>query len=220
MKKLVVITALVIILSVSAGIATYAWFTSTANSNSNTFYAGNLSIDKIAEIPEPLFYTNPAYEGDENQTGVWYPGMKITGSEMTIINNGNVDTRIFGVSAAMKNFNNPKNIPVAEKEFTESIIITVKTIRNRQEYILFNGSLSELLSGTQRLSYSEGYLDLIPDDKNPNTPDPQSKLRLIFEAQMDELADNDVQGVTADVDIIINATQVNAAAVNELLGVN
>jgi predicted ribosomally synthesized peptide with SipW-like signal peptide len=206
MKKLIVITLLVVMISASAGIATYAWFTSSATSTNNTFNAGTLLISKTSETPTPMFHTDNLSMVNAG-TGIWYPSKVVKGRHMAVKNAGTLDASVYGISAVMHSFSGPNNN--SEDEFKENMIITVR-YGLEFEHVLYIGPLEDLMANTQKLQLENEYLVLSPQDE----------ITLEFQAEMSGAAGNDIQGATANVDIVIHATQDNEAAINEFLSLN
>ncbi|MDF2531707.1 MAG: hypothetical protein K0Q65_1288 [Clostridia bacterium] len=206
MKKFLILALVVIIISASAGIATYAWFTSTASSANNTFTAGTLLITKTSETPNPMFHTDNTSSVNIG-TGIWYPSKVVKGRHMAVKNAGTLDASVYGISAVMNSFSGPNDN--SENEFKENMIITVRYGLDIK-HVLYTGTLKELMTNSQKLQVENEYLVLSPQDE----------ITLEFEAEMSEEAGNDIQGATANVDIVIHATQDNETAINEFLNLN
>ncbi|OGO79222.1 MAG: hypothetical protein A2Y23_01180 [Clostridiales bacterium GWB2_37_7] len=209
MRKLIALTLIVIMVSVSAGIATYAWYTSSATSTDNTFISGTVLITNSSQYPTPLFSSN---ENDMWFVKYWYPGLdtaNIAGQDRHIVikNGGSLKARVEGISATAAFYTvDPQNPSErihasadAAKEFKESLIVTV--LDDTRANTLYTGTLADLMQ--------DGYKKL-----NSNvllqTSGSFNQTRLFFNVKMSEAAGNEIQGVTADVDIVIHATQEHA----------
>lgn len=196
--KLYLSLILVFFICALAGMGTYAWFTAQAMSDNNIYQLGTLSLYRHDEIPEPLFTSASRYDGDAYATGEWYPGKTLTDDRYLIIeNNGTLTARIYGISAVVKEFN-PTGNSEAYNEFVNNLIVTVKNRGN----IYYSGPLIDLLNSTRSLRFNNEYIII-----RSTGHEEQKKVKLDFTAKMDENADNDIQGVSATVDLIIHANQ-------------
>ena len=206
MKKLLILVSIIVVLSMSAGIATYAWFTSSATSANNTFTAGTLIITNESQYPTPLFSSN---EDDMWFVKYWYPGLdtaSAVGQDRHIVNknNGTLKARVEGISATAEFYIiNPQNASErinvntdSANEFKDNLIITV--LNDTRENILYTGTLEQLMQDGYRKLNSSILLQ---------TSGSFSQSRLFFNVKMSEDAGNKIQGVTADVDLIIHASQ-------------
>ncbi|EOD01701.1 SipW-dependent-type signal peptide-containing protein [Caldisalinibacter kiritimatiensis] len=214
--KISVIMLAVIALGVLGGIGTYAWFTSSATSEGNTFDVGEFKIETTpyGEIPMPLFATSYSNENWNNKyaTGEWYPGKKVPDDEtqrtLAIKNSGSLPARLYGISADIEEFIVPEghsNPEMAQSHFAQNMIITV----NWEGTELYSGSLQDLINSEQ--SFSQ-YITVQP------STDPSEVIRLDFQAEMSTEAGNIIQGTSATVDLTIHATQDNDNAVGYLIG--
>lgn len=190
----------ILMLGIFAGAGTYAWFTAQIRSSNNAIRVGTLEIGAVTEIPQPLFCSSPRYEGDPYAIGEWYPGRLLFDQDrtLTIENIGTLPLKVYGISANMKNFNNPLNKLNAEEEFTNNLIITAK-IRGQTYY---EGSLKDLIQATRELKYDNSFINLYTDG-----PQDRKRVDINFNVMMSPSAGNNAQGVTATVDLIIHATQ-------------
>lgn len=239
-KKYIYIMLATILVFCMAGAGTMAWFTSSDSSTGNVFDVGNLEIEQIASTPMPLFGTDNEYtsfpEAIKQIYAVnnWYPGLVVgdrdlnnpfgTERSLTIKNTGDIVANVCGITATITEFYLPNDstnyadvanisgypkAKAAYDEFVSKLKITVKSL-NQTVYPVgtFTGTLQELVSGTIQ-PLNAGIL-------NANSP---QTIDLNFIGEMDTSAGNEIQGVTAKVNINVYATQNIQGAVDNLLGV-
>jgi len=208
MKKIKLILAITftVFIGLMGGIGTYAYFSDSALSDTQTFTAGTVDInvkrDKGDPVPGPMFYTTleegKTIRSDESvaypyhPTGYWYPGKGQVTRTLIVENNGSLDANIDGISAEISGV----DAELAAK-FAEEIIVEIKPLGSEEdEEIIYNGLLSGLTSGKVTA------LNSLPISAE------SGEWYINFTITMHEDAGNDLQGISPKVAFYIYASQV------------
>lgn len=233
-KKFIITVVSVIIIGLLGGVGTYAWWTSSLQSQNNLFDAGNLELSADNDTkPMPLFtteYADTTY-ADWN-VGKWYPGKEVKGDnrQFDIDNAGDIPVRVAGVSAIMTEFVKDA-VPYTFdqiQEFKGKIASSDPTITDAQREVVvafdeftnklnirvlnegattntcYYGSLASLLAGPKELKYTVNGVE-----KRIDLMQPTSSAHLNFEADLSQSANNYTKNVSATVNIIVHGTQVD-----------
>ncbi|MDW7649926.1 MAG: hypothetical protein SCK29_08845 [Bacillota bacterium] len=199
-KRPVIFISLVLLVALFTGGATYALFTSSANTTAATLQAGTVLVDVVRDlgdpIPGPMFYTTKEQglmSGQDisdivNPTGLWKPGDVHT-RNLDVKNVGSLTYRINGVSADLYNISDE-----AYQEFAQKLNVKVY-VASQPTQVLYDGTLAGLLSGTVTcVAKPQGAVG--------------SVIQLAFEATLDIGAGNILQAAEPKVDFAVYVEQV------------
>jgi predicted ribosomally synthesized peptide with SipW-like signal peptide len=190
-------------LGLTAGGATYALFTDSAQNTNNMFTAGTINLEQNRDlgdtIPGPMFYTaasDPTGSYPYDQSGVqyappgseaiggWAPGDRVVRA-MDLYNTGTLQAKVTKLQASV----NPAGVMsgTAYNQFIDKM--NIKVMYPAQTRVLYDGPLSGLLNG---------WVTIV----NPTTGAPHplianaggGSLNITFEAYLDSSADNTIMG--------------------------
>jgi predicted ribosomally synthesized peptide with SipW-like signal peptide len=214
-KLLTLATGSVLGMSLVAGGATFALFTSSTTNPNNAFKAGTVIIDNTRDlsdtIPGPMFYSAASdptgqYPYDTNKNapnqppggeslGGWAPGDDATRA-MNIYNRGTLQANLDELEATVHT--GATSSGAAYDEFIQKM--NIKVMYPAVNKVLYNGPLSDLLNGYVVIPH----VTLMP---NPSNPSAASPANITFEATLDPSADNLVQGQSFVFDFTFHASQ-------------
>lgn len=221
-KKLIISLVMVGIMAFGAGLGSYAWFTSAATSNDNVFQAGTLQLDVNNDV-------EGAYTLELGEISNIQPGDVMNEEEIVITNEGTLDLAWFGNFVI-----NPGDEKLAEAIYIKEM---------QMEFLDDNGGADWepvdrfISNGVGAGTYAAHYNTLVDNEMGVITLKnfladnamgagpgvqmgalkPNYSYRLTFTLGMAEEADNEYQGLGMGLKYVVDATQVNAGALDDLI---
>lgn len=215
-KKLALLLSLVLLCAISVGGVTYAYFTSFAVNNGNTFTTGTVEInikrDNSDYVPGPMFYSSISdtnskhkfpYDAPGELPAGWAPGDQLR-RNLIIESEGSIDAKLTNISV---------NIPAsyvasggntisgvtsgdAYNGYLDNMYVTVKDTFKPDTVLVNNIPLRGFLS-------PGGYT--LPTAYSLGCGGSESDLE--FTVYLSKDADNSIQGKNIIVDFNLTATQ-------------
>lgn len=209
-KKLALFSASGVLgIGLVAGGATYALFTDSASNTTNTFTSGTIILDQTRDlgdtIPGPMFYSSASdptgkYPYDKSGVPLAPPGSESIGGwapgdtalrAMNLYNKGTLDAKVTQLKASVSA--GATDSGDAYTQFIQKM--NIKVMYPAQNKVLYDGPLSGLLNGWVNVPAF-----LI-------AADPSGPANITFEAKLDKLAGNELQGKTFVFDFSLYAEQ-------------
>lgn len=198
-KRMLIIISAALMLTIIIISGTYAWFTAKVTSTGNKISTGTLLLnDGTDVVGGHLFEMENFQPGDSKEI-----------TPLTIKNTGTLDLKIKAdVSISYKNGNNDWTGDQSDNGSKKYFRIQPTVSVNGQDILYgrsmsldeFKEELEEILNGKELKAAKSG------DGQNPAVP--AGECTISGDVMLDEQAGNDYQGVTATVDITINASQI------------
>jgi predicted ribosomally synthesized peptide with SipW-like signal peptide len=208
-RKAILSLMLVAVLMLSAGLGTYAWFSSSATSANNTFTAGTLKLRNEGEGSFNIaLKSNNIQPGDILTTGAdgW--------STINIINDGSLPMATFG-RFTLADVNN-KGIDFAKDIEILEYKVNFSNNPDREDYFITEGIATNSNMATNMYDWvkGDGPLDAPNTAWDMEALKPGESLKISFKLGYDK--DATIQGQKVTLGYEVKATQVNLEALNEL----